>query len=104
MRIDLLLWYLRLAKSRSAAQAMAEAGHIRRNGRRVDRAHQRVDAGDIIVLPAHGRVLSIALLTLPERRGPASEAQSCYRVLDAAADLALAAPHCNQADKGDLQP
>lgn len=104
MRIDLLLWYLRLAKSRSVAQAIAEAGHIRRNGSRVDRAHHRVAAGDILVLLAHGKVMRIELLVLPQRRGPAPEAQSCYRVLDAAADLALAAPHCHQADKGDLQP
>ena len=104
MRIDLLLWYLRLAKSRRLAQAMAQAGHIRQNGRRVDRAHQKIAAGDILVLPALGKVLAIELLALPERRGPAPEAQSCYRVLDAAADLALAAAHCNRADKGDLQP
>jgi ribosome-associated heat shock protein Hsp15 len=44
MRIDKLLWFLRLAKTRSVAQAMAEAGHIRVNGRRIDRAHQNVTA------------------------------------------------------------
>ena len=38
MRIDKLLWYLRLAKTRSIAQRLVAEGHIRRNGARVDRA------------------------------------------------------------------
>lgn len=104
MRIDKLLWYLRLAKTRGVAQAMAEAGHIRLNGRRVERAHARVAAGDIMILMHGGQVRAVELITLPTRRGPAPEAQSCYRVLDDAADLPLAAPIANHAAKGDLQP
>ena len=92
MRIDLALWYLRLAKSRSAAQAMAETGYLRLNGRRIDRAHRAVAVGDILVLPLAGGVRAIRLLGLPTRRGPASEAQALYRVLDAPADLPIAAP------------
>jgi ribosome-associated heat shock protein Hsp15 len=82
MRIDKLLWFLRFAKSRSIAQAMAARGHIRLNGRRVDRSHQKVTAGDILTIPLGRRVRVIELLALPDRRGPAPEAQSCYRVLD----------------------
>lgn len=95
MRIDKLLWYLRLAGSRTIAQAMAEEGHIRLNGRRVDRAHLKVSAGDVLVVPLGLRVRVIELLALPARRGPAPEAQSCYRVLDAAQDFPLAAPNAN---------
>src|SRR3546814_8465126 len=36
-RIDKYLWFARLAKNRSVAQAMAETGHIRVNGRRIER-------------------------------------------------------------------
>lgn len=104
MRIDKLLWYLRLARSRTIGQAMAEAGQIRLNGRRVERAHVKVAAGDTLVIPALGRIMVIELLALPKRRGPAPEAQSCYRVLDETADFALAATNRNEADKGDLQP
>ena len=51
MRIDKLLWYLRLARSRSIAQGMAEEGHLRLNGRRIDRAHQKVACGDVLTIP-----------------------------------------------------
>jgi hypothetical protein len=38
LRIDKLLWFLRLARTRAGAGL--GAGHIRLNGRRVERAHQ----------------------------------------------------------------
>jgi ribosome-associated heat shock protein Hsp15 len=104
VRIDKLLWFLRLAKTRSIAQAMAEEGHIRVNGNRVDRAHRKIAAGDVLTLAKGTSVQLIEVLSLPKRRGPAPEAQSCYRVLDAAAQIPLAAPHRNDAGKGDLQP
>lgn len=104
MRIDKLLWFLRFARSRSIAQTMAETGHIRLNGRRVERAHQQVAAGDMLVLPLPAEVRVVEILALPVRRGPAPEAQSCYRVLDAARDFPIAAPEFNDAAKGDLQP
>src|SRR3546814_14553614 len=40
IRLDKLLWYLRFARSRSIAQAMVAAGHIRLDGRRVTRASE----------------------------------------------------------------
>ena len=104
MRIDKLLWFLRLAKTRSIAQAMAEEGHIRLNSRRVDRAHQKVAAGDSLTLPLAPGVRVIELITLPHRRGPAPEAQSCYRVLDESGAFPIAAPNRNEAAEGDLQP
>lgn len=82
MRVDKLLWYLRLAKTRTIAQAMAENGHMRLNGRRIDRAHQKITVGDVLTVPVGAGVRVIAILTLPQRRGPAPEAQACYRVLD----------------------
>jgi ribosome-associated heat shock protein Hsp15 len=82
MRIDKLLWYLRLAKTRPFAQAMAEDGHMRLNGRRIDRAHQKVAVGDVLTVPAGLGVKVMEILALPLRRGPAPEAQACYRVLD----------------------
>jgi ribosome-associated heat shock protein Hsp15 len=41
-----------------------------------------VKTGDVLVLPTARGVLVIEILVLPIRRGPASEAQACYRVLD----------------------
>ncbi len=54
-----------------------------------------------ILLYAIGR---IELLALPTRRGPAPEAQSCYRVLDEVANFPLAAANRNESAEGDLQP
>lgn len=104
MRIDKLLWYLRFAKTRAVAQALAQQGHIRLNGRRVERAHQKVGAGDILVVPQSGRPRVIELLALPLRRGPAAEAQGCYRVLDGGQEFPIAAPNANAAAERDLQP
>ena len=104
MRIDKLLWFLRLTKSRSIARAMAAAGHIRLNGRRIERAHQNVAAGDVLTLPHATSVRVIELLALPVRRGPAPEAQSCYRVLDGTANFPLAAGDRIDSAEGDLQP
>lgn len=103
MRIDKLLWFLRLTKTRDLAQVMAEEGHIRLNGRRVDRAHQKIDAGDVLVLPLPAGVRVIEILVLPTRRGPASEAQACYQALDARGDLSIAAANANDIDKRDVQ-
>ena len=84
MRIDRFLWFARLAKSRGIAQALAEEGHIRVSGRRVDRAHAPVRVGDTLSLPLHGHVRVLTVLALPARRGPAAEARLHY--LEHAAD------------------
>ncbi len=96
MRIDKLLWYLRLAKTRNIGQAMAETGHIRLNGRRVERAHQKIAAGDVLTIPLVQSVRVIEVLALPDRRGPALEAQSCYRVLDETRNYPIAASNRNE--------
>jgi ribosome-associated heat shock protein Hsp15 len=90
MRIDRLLWFLRLAPTRSKAQALTAQGHIRRNGRRVERPAQEVGVGDILVVPLPRGVTVIELLAVPARRGPAPEAQACYRVLDEPASMPIA--------------
>ena len=83
MRIDRLLYMLRLAKSRTLAQRWIAEGHMRRNGERVVDQDLEVGTGDVLTLPLRNRVLVIELTALPKRRGPASEAQACYRPLDA---------------------
>lgn len=82
MRIDKLLWFLRFAHSRTHAHDWVLDGHIRVNHRRVERPSAPVKAGDVVVLPLNRGVVVIEILVLPTRRGPASEAQACYRVLD----------------------
>ncbi|MGD9664911.1 MAG: RNA-binding S4 domain-containing protein [Novosphingobium sp.] len=90
MRIDKLLWFLRFARSRSAAQHLVKEGHLRRNGQRVIRVSQPVEVSDVLTIPLANRVVVIRIEAIPARRGPATEARECYRVLDADDDLAIA--------------
>lgn len=83
LRVDKFLWFVRLAKTRSLAQATAEAGHLRIDGRVVDRAHAAVRVGNVLSFPLHDRVRIIRVEALPPRRGPAAEARTCYTDLDA---------------------
>lgn len=82
LRIDKLLFFLRIAKSRTLAQGWAEAGHIRINGRRIEKGSVGVVAGDVITLPKGDVVMAIRLLSIPIRRGPPAEAKLCYQPLD----------------------
>jgi ribosome-associated heat shock protein Hsp15 len=83
IRIDKLLWFLRLAPSRTLAQSWIEQGHIRVNSRRVERTSHTVHSGDVLTLPTRNGARVITLLALPIRRGPAPEARSFYNDLDA---------------------
>ena len=84
IRLDRLLWYLRLSKTRSAAQALIAAGHVRLDGRRIDKAGASVRAGSVLVIPFADHSVAIRILHLPTRRGPAQEARDCYSDLNAA--------------------
>nr|WP_295666223.1 S4 domain-containing protein [Sphingomonas sp.] len=81
MRLDRFLWFVRLAKTRNAAQALAAQSRLRIDGRPIDRAHAQVRTGNILTLLHNNRVRVIRIAALPIRRGPASEAQSCYEDL-----------------------
>jgi len=82
LRIDKLLFFLRIAKSRTLAQSWAENGHIRVNGRRIEKGSASVTSGDVVTLPIGEAVLTFRVLALPFRRGPALEAQSSYERLN----------------------
>jgi ribosome-associated heat shock protein Hsp15 len=78
MRIDRFLFFIRLVKSRTLAQGVIEAGHVRIDGRRVEKPSDEVRAGSVVALPLHGHVRILRVLALPSRRGPAAEARACY--------------------------
>lgn len=90
MRIDRLLFYLRFAKTRSKAQQWISKGHIRCNGARVQKQDLQIGVGDVLTLPLPRIVEVIEIVSLPTRRGPASEARACYRSLDADTAMAIA--------------
>lgn len=81
LRIDKLLWYLRFAHNRVMARKLAEKGHVRLNGRRIERGHVKVRQDDILTVPQGNDVHVIRIIALPERRSSALQAQSCYEIL-----------------------
>ena len=81
MRIDRFLFFIRLTKSRTLAQVIVEQGHIRIDGKRIDKPSDEVRIGSIVALPLHDQVRVIRVLSLPARRGPAPEARACYEEL-----------------------
>ena len=81
MRIDRYLWWVRLTRTRSGAQAMASDGHLRIDGRAIDRAHCPVRIGNVLTFASGAVVRVVRVEALPTRRGPAAEARACYQDL-----------------------
>jgi ribosome-associated heat shock protein Hsp15 len=78
LRLDKFLWFARIVKTRTLAQALAEEGRIRLSGRLVDRSHAPVKVGDVLSFAVHGRVRVIRIEAIPSRRGPPAEARTLY--------------------------
>ena len=91
MRLDRLLVYLRIARTRSRAIALIEEGHMRLNGAHVQRSNQEAHPGDVLTFAQGGDVRIIEVISLPERRGPPGMARSHYRELDRTGEKPLAA-------------
>ena len=85
LRIDRFLWFARIVKTRALAQAMAEKGRLRLNGRVIDKAHAPVRIGDVLSFARQGTVRVLRIEALPTRRGPPAEARLSYRDLGEAA-------------------
>ena len=81
MRIDRFLFFIRLLKSRTLAPSVIDQGHVRIDGKRVEKSSDQVQVGSVIAMPLRGEVRVLRVLALPERRGPASEARLCYEEL-----------------------
>lgn len=86
LRLDKFLWFARLARNRKTAQEIAEQGHVRLGGRRIDRAHAPVRIGDVLSVPLPRGVRVIRVESLPERRVAPAEVESIYAQLSPAKD------------------
>ena len=81
MRIDRFLFFIRLVKSRTLAQGLIEEGHVRIDGKRVEKSTEEVRVGQ-----RHRScpctVMCVCFACWPSvRRGPAAEARACYEEL-----------------------
>ncbi len=81
MRLDRYLHCIRLVKSRTLAQALIATGHVRIDGKRVEKPSDEVRVDSVVAFPLHDRVRVLKVLSLPARRGPAAEARACYEEL-----------------------
>ncbi len=81
MRLDKWLFYARYFKTRALAQTKIDAGQIRVNGARTNRASRLVGAGDVLTFSLGGAVHVLRILSAGTRRGPAPEARTLYDLL-----------------------
>ena len=85
-RIDKWLWHARVVRTRSAAAALCDEGHVRLNGTRVSANSQPVKAGDIVTVALDRAVRVLKVAGFAERRGDAEAARPLYEDLTPAPD------------------
>lgn len=85
-RIDVWLWRARFFRTRALAGAVVESGRVRlfRHGRetRLDKPSRLVRPGDELTFAFDGRLTTVRVEAVGERRGPAVEARTLYAALD----------------------
>lgn len=79
LRLDKFLVFVRFCKTRAVAEALVEAGAVRVNRQPMAKPHARLRVGDILTLTLPQGVKVVEVLQLPQKRGSAPLAQSCYR-------------------------
>jgi ribosome-associated heat shock protein Hsp15 len=79
-RVDKWLWHARLVRTRSAAAALANRGHVRLNGARIETASRKVAVGDVLTVTL-GRVRVLKVQDFAERRGGSDAAKALYEDL-----------------------
>ena len=77
-RIDKWLWHARFARTRSAAQQLARAGHVRVNRDKIRDASRLVRPGDVLTLGLGQGVRVIRVLKIAERRNSFTLARLLY--------------------------
>jgi ribosomal 50S subunit-recycling heat shock protein len=80
MRVDLLLKYLCLVKTRNQGRKGCEAGCVKVNGRAA-KPSQEVREGDIIEIRYPRRLLVVEVTEVPRGQVPRNRRDSCIRVV-----------------------
>jgi ribosome-associated heat shock protein Hsp15 len=91
-RVDKWLWHARVVRTRSAAAALAAAGHVRINGARIDAPSRPVRAGDVVTVALDRAVRVIKVVGFAERRGSADDARRLCEMIEPARGRMIA-PH-----------
>jgi len=77
-RLDQWLWFARFVKTRSLGARLCAAGAVAINGVPAKKPNHSVRVGDVVALPQGGWQLTVRVLALASRRGPAPEARCLY--------------------------
>ena len=89
VRVDIWLWRARFFKTRAqATDYVARKGmRITRHAltRKTNKAGQRVLPGDVLTFYKAKSLVTIEIVALGDRRGPAAEAQALYRQVSSGA-------------------
>ena len=80
-RIDKWLWHARMVRTRVDAAALATAGFVRLNGKRMTAASHLVRIGDVVTLALDRSVRVVRVEGICDRRGNAPAARMLYRDL-----------------------
>ncbi|MEM1086732.1 MAG: RNA-binding S4 domain-containing protein [Pseudomonadota bacterium] len=86
VRLDIWLWRARFFKTRALATDYVARKGIRltRNGqtRKVGKPGARLATGDILTFYKAKQIQTVEIIAFGERRGPASEAQALYSIIE----------------------
>ena len=101
-RIDRWLFGVRLFKSRSLAAQAVNGGKVHVNGARVRPSHS-VRPGDLVSFNRGAVDFECHVALIPQRRGPAKEAVTCYTETDASRAAREAAAEQRRLEKSGYQ-
>jgi ribosome-associated heat shock protein Hsp15 len=81
-----------MVRTRSDAAALADAGYVRINGKRVTAPGQALRLGDVVTLALGRSVRVLRVEAFCERRGGPAAARALYRDLTTGSGLEASAP------------
>ena len=85
-RADVWLWRARFFKTRTLSARFVEEGRVRvvRGGAdtRLDKPSRPLKVGDGVVMALGGRLITVKVQALGDRRGPPAEARALYSALE----------------------
>ncbi len=87
-RIDKWLWHARVVRTRGAASALAAAGHVRVNGKRITASSYSLRMEDVVTVALDRRVRVLRVAGFAERRGGSEDGRALYADLTPAPAMA----------------
>jgi len=94
-RVDKWLWHARIVKTRTLAQKLVSAGHVRINRNKVAQPGHGVKIGDVLTIRRERDILVYRIEGIAAQRGPFAQARKLY------CDLAATGPQEGNASAGN---